>query len=306
MALLTYSQTAFAAASRSIILTGCARSGTTLIGKLIATARNLEYFFEPESLVSLYAFSSLLSEEAYKNLYCAMLVEHLCAGSLTGRILNFNSNDDSYVENMKDHQEVQHRISKSWRRDDVSLLLEKIGPVFKIPSILPLIPSCHHVCFPESKIVCVLRDPVSVYRSIKIKQWFTERADVLAPYWTNNHSPYSLRPTAPYWVHEEDLHKWSRMNEVQKFVYYYQLIYRAALASVDRLTIIEYNRLIARPKVTIDSLFGDLNLSPSAMTDNVLSSITERQRVSKDLSFEELSGVDSVMPLYQELLTYSL
>lgn len=303
---LTYSKHVVTAASRSIIITGCARSGTTLIGKILSTASNVEYFFEPESLVSLFAFASSLSDDLYKNFYCSLLVEHLCFGSLAGRNLNFNSNDDSYVGNSKDHLELERRTSKSWRREEVLDILDNIKPVFKIPSILPFIPKNHYANFPESKIVCILRDPSSVYRSIKSKQWFTRRAAVLAPYWGHNQSVPHVSSLAPYWVREKDLRGWITMTETQKFAYYYELIYKSALNTIKNLVLIDYNRLVDNPQKIIDSLFLDLGLKSTPMTDNVLSSVSKRRATSDQFNLEEVATIESVESLYRELLPYSL
>lgn len=301
---LTFAANVKVAASNSLLISGCARSGTTLVGKLIGSAKEVEYFFEPESLVGLYSVINSINSSVYQTLFTSMLVEHLCANSISGRILNFNPNDDSCIYTCKSESEIAPRLDKSWRREEIHDRILGVIPAFKIPSVLPRLPEYHFTCFPSSRVLCVVRDPCSIYRSMRVKKWFSERANVLFPFFDSHQSGSSLG--IPYWVESRNLEEWLDMSDIQKFAYYYSLVYESALSAGSKFNIIDYSRFVLNPSKIAHSLFDSLGLSFGSKTRDVLDDVEARDPASVDFSPEEQLELNRLLPLYDALAKKSV
>ena len=292
-------------AGSSIIVTGCGRSGTTIIGKIMATAKYCEYFFEPESLVGLFATSRLLTDECYRALYTSILVEHLCTNSLAGRSLNTNIHDDSSVIGIKESQEINRRLSRSWRRDDLLGALMKYKAAFKLPSITPFLHR-HLDTFQDTSIIIVSRDPESVYRSTKSKGWFSGKGDRIGGPFMSMQTSASV-DYIPYWVKVDDHDTWKRSTEIERFHYYYKLVYSSALELCDKVTIVDYGKLLSDPAQVINSMFTILGLAPSATTYQNISQVSERSPKDViELNQEEHEAIADLKQLHQRLVALSI
>ncbi len=107
----------------AVVITGGGRSGTTILGKLIHTFRNVEYAFEPPMLVALFALLDQLPEPTWKFLYEAYLAEEFLSNALAGRTINTNRVDDSSIHAVKSEVEIEERLSRSWSKQEI---MEKV------------------------------------------------------------------------------------------------------------------------------------------------------------------------------------
>ena len=76
----------------TIWVTGCVRSGTTLIGKIISSLKTVEYGFEPETLFSLLPLINKINKKYWKEIYEHYLVEDLFFNLCVGRKINLKKN----------------------------------------------------------------------------------------------------------------------------------------------------------------------------------------------------------------------
>ena len=80
-----------------IWITGCARSGTTILGKILSTLKNVEYAYEPEFLFSLLPSINKINRKEWLKIYNAYIVEELLFNSkyvsnfclLNGQLVTF-------------------------------------------------------------------------------------------------------------------------------------------------------------------------------------------------------------------------
>jgi hypothetical protein len=96
--------------NNSILITGSARSGTSIMGKIIHSLKNVEYVFEPPTLVSLFSVIHEMDEKHWSLLFQTYLYEEFLINAIAGRNLNFNTNDDSCIYNTKPRNEIEERL----------------------------------------------------------------------------------------------------------------------------------------------------------------------------------------------------
>lgn len=162
---------------RVLIITGVGRSGTTILGRLIGSMRPAFYLFEPAilSLMPL-LIQQLQSERPYAaQLMRSILFEDYFLQLIHGRTLNFNSRDDSYVENYMRTADVEHRWQEMRRRQDVIAYLKKTKAIFlmKIPEFQPLFEVTETI-FPGPRFLHIIRNGLDVVASSLKRGWFTD------------------------------------------------------------------------------------------------------------------------------------
>ena len=80
----------FEKCNNSTLITGGARNGTTILGKIFHSFNNVEYIFEPPLFFSLFALIDSLDKDDWKLLYETYLYEEFLINALGGRNLNYN------------------------------------------------------------------------------------------------------------------------------------------------------------------------------------------------------------------------
>ena len=90
--------------SKIIWLTGCARSGTTIIGNILGSMNGVEYFFEPDSLKSIFFIKNKMDIKSWSLLFETYLYRDLINNSLNNRKVNLNKKEDSYIFRIKRHR----------------------------------------------------------------------------------------------------------------------------------------------------------------------------------------------------------
>lgn len=249
----------------SLAVTGVGRSGTTILGKLIHSLKNVEYFFEPPMFIPIMTSSSGLHQ---KSLLAFYFNDDLLVGALAGRKINTNPNDDSSIFEVKKREEIDFRLSKSFSRKELDSIAEHYKIAFKIPSAVNYSLS-YKRHFPGSTLVYMHRDPLEVISSILEKKWFRDR-DVaespLAEYKVVEGVP------VPYWVPDDFSMDYYSLSEIDRAAYYYLVNIRAASAS-SQFHWVDYEVLLASPNQVISEIADFLNTEPTAMTSKVISSI---------------------------------
>jgi len=121
---------------KMIVIGGSARSGTTIMGKLINSMKNVEYFFEPPILTSLLLKKDELSNRSLIELLQFYFFDDFLLNSLSGRYINLNKNDDSCIYFVKNDEDIKNRISKSFGRIEINEIVKKYHFSFKLPEIV--------------------------------------------------------------------------------------------------------------------------------------------------------------------------
>ena len=118
-----------------ILVSGLPRSGSTLLGNILGSGKNVEYFFEPPLSSAMFNVIDQMDEKIFRIFFDNYMQNELLSPALAGRGLNFNSNDDSYIYNYKTKEEIEARMSKSWRASELRDLTINHSIAFKTPGV---------------------------------------------------------------------------------------------------------------------------------------------------------------------------
>lgn len=294
--------------SKSILIGGCARSGTTILGKVIGSFRNVEYFFEPPFVhKAMYSHMDIPIEE-WKRIMSWYLYDDLLLNAISGRNLNWNRNDDSCVLNYKG-EEIRERLNKSHRKLDLERIAKSSRLSVKVPDLAFHIPKFMDA-FPGIQGVAVVRSPSDVITSIIGKEWFSTGSlslDTPEP-----QIPFQVDGgiRVPRFVPSADTQMWVEMSGNDRAAYYYMLINNFISVHADRFILISYDRLVSNPRAIVQRLAEALGCEFGSRTEAVLESISERppkfHDLSASLSADMYKQVEAFSSTYEMLLKRSL
>ncbi|MDA8692817.1 sulfotransferase [Saprospiraceae bacterium] len=270
--------------SEYIFITGIARSGTTLLGNVIGSAKDVVYEFEPPIINSLLATipetkNDDLTISNWKLHFETFLYEDLFLGNLAGRRLNFNKNDDSYVGNRISQIEIDRRLERSFRRQDASGLTNKQIIAFKFPSYIHKVQQLSSL-FPSMKIVIIFRDFIEVLNSLCKKKWLQNlESSLLWPFVKFKNC------RIPHWVNPSQYQEFIDFSELERYAYYIKKENQALelLVNSDKISFVNYSDLIDKPGESIDSLFNEINLTKTSKTEELISSISRKTKSNDQL-----------------------
>ena len=272
--------------NRSIAITGVARSGTTLLGKLIHTLDNVEYFFEPPLLLPILLSipESSISERSF--LLESYLYEELFLGAIAGRLINTNKNDESSIFHAKSPSELAFRFSRSWRRFELEEISKTKTLAFKLPSAAAPLKEMKDR-YPGMRVIHCFRRPQQVIASLLKKGWFKPKEafdSPLRPYkWIGNRS-------FPWWVYAEDADRYYEYDETNRCAYYYLQVVACA-QDKDSFEWVDYDRLVMKPLEVLEGLVEGTSLALSGKTLEVVGGISRRTPIA-DRSLLQMCSED--------------
>ena len=281
---LAISRQASRQSEHALVLTGSARSGTTIAGRLLASCMGVEYGFEPPTLLLLMAQLGDLPMANWKLLYETYLYEELLIGSLAGRYLNTNRCDDSCVYSYMSAAEVENRLSGAFRKNELEDQLKSVSVriCYKLPDLLPRL-DLLTALYPKAQLIVMRRAAQPTLRSLLHKGWFNS-----GPAGDSSSRIYPFRFALdqsknqrhiPYWVTVEDMEWWLQASAEQRSLYYYVL---NTPGNSEGFYVIDYEQLLLDPRAIFQKLSYELNLQPGALTDSILNSITPQDSTVKD------------------------
>lgn len=257
------------ACNRAILLSGPARSGTTILGKILHSLEPVEYSYEPPMMFSLVPLVDVLDDKIWKLLFGTYLYEEFLVNAVAGRALNCNRADDSSIFRVKSEEEIARRLERSIGKAESAELASTRIPVVKVPSIVPFLPSIQ-AKFPGMRFVLTVRRPDGVIGSLMRKNWFGQDALVA------ENRMWPLRESGegrvPFWVPVGDEGRWLRMGHVDRCGYYYLVMAKATLELEDPI-LIGYSELLGDPTGTCGRIQEQLGLHPGLMTDTLIADV---------------------------------
>lgn len=280
----------------AIIVSGSARSGTTIIGKLVNSFDGVEYCFEPPILFSLFPLIYNLEERDWKLLYETYLYEEFLINSLAGRNINLNHHDDSSIFKVKEDVDITSRLSKSHTKADIEKNIDRHSISFKIPDVVSFLPQLTHY-YPETRLVLATRKAPEVFASIFRKGWFDDssmqNSNLIWPFYTVNNVK------VPFWVKADDAHGWLEMDELHRIAYYY-ISMNKSMSDLENCFQVKYDSLIKGPESTARSLAEFLNVEFTKKTYSILKTVSLK---SSESNMEIINGLDK--SVLDEVLYYS-
>lgn len=258
-----------AAAERMIFLTGPARSGTTLMGKLLHSCEGVEYLFEPPMVAALLPLVEGMAEWRFRLLWEALVYEEILIGQITGRDFNLNSNDDSCIYTGLDTGEVQKRLDKVWRKEEAVEAARRRLLAVKFPDMTPFLLRLKAL-YPGMKIISMVRGAQSVINSLLRKAWLTDESLARRTLIWPSRNERGL--TLPFWLKPSDENRWLTMRPVERAALYYCRIMEP-LVGWKEVLLLSYDRLLEHPRRTLERMEKALGIRPTAKTDEILSTL---------------------------------
>ena len=293
--------------SQFILVGGIGRSGTSILAKTLASSKNSEFFYEPPVFMHFLENLNKLKTDSYdwKSFLNTLIFNDLMKGALSGRTLNLNRHDISSVYNYKEESEVSERFQESCRQKDLEELLKSSNGIIKVLDAIYNFEKLDSI-LPVFKAVIILRNPISVARSIQAKSWFSDES-------LGNKGAEPLRFMDrvdgfryPLFLDKSEYGSWRSSTELERIAKYCHFHYQAfkLLTKNKNVTFIKYDDLVSSPNLTIRILYDKLNLEFGSKTSAILDSISLQSSLDEEFAMNYpnlrlgMASIDS----YQELI----
>jgi hypothetical protein len=255
-------------ANSAILISGSARSGTTIVGKLIHSFSSAEYVFEPPALIALFPLMDAMPRQQWDYLYEAYIYEEFLINAVAGRAINTNRMDDSSIFAAKDEEEIAGRLGRIWTKGETTRLAVSRRAAYKIPSIVAWIPELRRR-YPGMAVVMMVRNAVETIHSLMAKHTFTPNHSSAALGWPSRRDGGAV---IPYWVKRGDEALWKELNEIDRCAYYYICMSEGADAA-ERQCLLKYSELLATPLTVAERLADFLGVGFGERTCSVIETI---------------------------------
>jgi hypothetical protein len=198
----------------SVMLTGIFRSGTTILGKIMGSFKNVEYSYDPPIISTLdYAnLNGKLDGECVSGIFGTYMAQDIMLNYHHGRGYNIRVNDGSCIFNMKSHKEIEQRLKINGVNEASKLMYELNSRlIWKSVvrfSIIPIFMK-HYENF---KVVEIERDLKRLLSSLIKIGWFNKnemKSEKYMGIW-----PYKegYESKIPYMVSKETADLWDNSN----------------------------------------------------------------------------------------------
>ena len=264
-------------------IAGPPRSGTTLLGKLLASGRGIEYAFEPPFLETLAACvqQGWISDDAAAFLLGDFLDRDLLVEQVLGRRQNFREQDDSHFHFNLTEDELRRRMSALSGTADARAFLQdsKLRLVVKSPQSLSFASAFSRIS--EKGVFLVpYRRPEPTIASMLQRQWFESRPLEGAAFRTYRAQDGQIFP--PPILSPGCCHDWREATAEEKAATLWlsewsQLLDAAAQTTGLRFVIVDYERLCEAPDTAATQLLQALGIQRTPRTQRWASSVDSRK-----------------------------
>lgn len=281
---------------RALCITGVARSGTTFVGNLISSADGVEYAFEPPAILRMILTMEKIPIPIWKLLYEGYLFDEILMGSLSGRRLNFNAADDSFIFHAKALDDIRNRFVCSHRYNALFERALQSTIAYKIPDILPW---CRDltVLYPEMRLLVMLREPDSVVASLMRKGWFSGSAAPFIYGLMKRLDGEVMLPASLRYPPKE----WNDLAEIDRCYFFYARMYENLLPDL-RCLVVDYDRFLAQPDNTWKMICGQLDLCSGPLTESILKTVARRSAPLQPRMGGQLKYRDEAFDVYSDTI----
>ncbi|WP_103665865.1 sulfotransferase [Gracilimonas amylolytica] len=256
----------------SIFITGSARSGTTIMGKLIHSMKYVEYTFEPPTVLTLLSVIEEFRNNSnlWKIIFETYLYEDFFVNSIAGRNLNFKTNEDSFIYLVKNRNQIEERLNNNSRKH--LLNLDKYKIAFKIPDIAPYLKNFKNI-YPNVWVIFMVRNASDTINSLLRKGWFNSES------LKNNNRIWPLikfnGSYIPHWVSNDMREEWCKMNEVDRCAYYY--IQNQTIIEESKIIYINYDFFVDNTSTCMHEIINYLKIDFGSKTKKIIDKVSKRE-----------------------------
>lgn len=283
-----------------VLLTGITRSGTTILGKILASLNGIEYEFEPWLLAQLAIMqgrgairlkpaSELLRGFVYETYHNALL----------GRHSNLRPSDDSYIWNYQSAEILPYKWNNLKNRGDTKKYADMNNAklLMKMPNVQEFYSFFLNV-FPDMKIIHIVRHPFDVSLSMLKKHWLCDKN------FTNPEATFirkiiksgkrGLEKFLPWWVDDGDIDEFLKADEFGRGLVAWRIFIEksdmavSALSKIQRKQFMEckYEDFLSNPEKTIEEIIGFMGVGFGAKTEILLKTVNRDKPVSVASDFK--------------------
>lgn len=276
----------------SILVTGCGRSGTSLISRIFATAAGTCLSFDSPFLHTFFSRITHYSDVDSQLLYSKFLVSSHIVDFFSGRSININPNTLTFSGNLIE-PDLLHSVSYSTNTRN-QIIDSNVVPIVKVTDLVNLPLVCDILKLTQRPVI-ILRDLNDVVSSMYHKQWFSDAniSSLNCDYTLPLVLKESFNVLAPYWLDDSDISAWASMTCLDRTMFYVFHVTRYILDTLNSKSInpiiISYARLVESPLIFTTDLFRLLRLTPTSKTYELLKSISVHSQTSPRLNISDLS-----------------
>lgn len=263
----------------TIYITGAPRSGTSILGKAIATLNKVFYHFEPPTLYMLSSNYAINPEsvDQLSTILKTYLCEDLLLERAQGRGVNMRPYDDSSIFNSIDWAELHLRWEKVPNRAAaINYCIENGAKLaLKSPNTfdgLPLI----RASVPKAKIITIKRNGYDVIRSIVAKKWLSDESlnTELWPY-----KEVQKNVNVPYWVPVDFQDGWETMSCLARSTLMWCVHAQLGLGYINDsdVKIVSYEKFTENPGLTMEQIADFTSTETTDYTKRCLKKVRKRR-----------------------------
>ena len=249
-------------------ITGSARSGTTLTGKILSTLKGVEYGFEPETLYSLLPLIKKIKKNYWIEVYENYLIEDLFYNLCAGRKINLKKYEDSSIYNALNNKQITQKLHFNLRRKEFDNYLKKNEKtlIIKIPSLVSSFAKLQSY-YPQNRFIVTSRSTSALMSSILKKGWFKKSGYL-----------YSPQGSAKYWLEPRLYKTWIKSNEIEKARIYLSIMEKY-VKQIKKKHVVDFKSLLNNPYKVVKEICDYLNLKKTKKTDEVIEKIDRKKNM---------------------------
>lgn len=284
---------------RVAVITGVCRSGKTLFGNLLATAKYVEHTDEPWLPMNLPVTAGLkmIDSSLCREMFVSCTVELVNAMILL-RQANFRKNDLSSIWKQKTKSEINHRLNDLYSRSDVRQFASQNNPLllYNLAETIPHITFVTDI-FDKCKVIHLIRKGLDVARETVDKKWFCDK-QLLQPSNTLIYYGFKYKKKVwnlPWWVDSGDERKFINYSDFERGIYYWCSLIEKSIKPIgnlvkgNRYMVVRFEDFLIKPAKVIDKAMAFLEIEKTLLTKKRLK-IVKASVHSNNSSFPKVSS----------------
>jgi len=259
-------------ANNAVVLSGSARSGTSILAAAVASFNNFELDYESPTLLPLLTSGNHVDSEAFRLIWSSYVYSHVVIDALAGRSLNLNPYEESSAQRYLSAQEIESRLNSAHTLAELHKESLSARPLLKIPTVVGYF-SQIRTEFPGTKFVVTGRSPEPTIISLIARGWFRDEVGFASK--TSSPVKKFQGARVPFWVPENKMEQYASSPELDRAVMYYLVVHESSTEMSSGI-LIDYDELVRKPRETLEFCAEYVQGSFGDQTLDMISRIIER------------------------------